>query len=128
MFHCPVGVWVIEQRAIISNATVRSPTVCVVWWSCWMSIKYCTESIYLTPVFDVQVYIRTWLIFCLKIPWYRTPNAKTLILLPSSDFNQELGTLAIDSKYIFFDVWMIIQVRDKCRGSIEDTDGERPLN
>ena len=27
MFHCPVGVWVIEQRAIISNATVRSPTV-----------------------------------------------------------------------------------------------------
>ena len=27
MFHCPVGVWVIEQRAIILNATVRSPTV-----------------------------------------------------------------------------------------------------
>ena len=27
MFHCPVGIWVIEQRAIILNATVRSPTV-----------------------------------------------------------------------------------------------------
>ena len=27
MFHCPVGVWVIEQRAIILSATVRSPTV-----------------------------------------------------------------------------------------------------
>ena len=27
MFHCPVGVWVIEQHAIISSATVRSPTV-----------------------------------------------------------------------------------------------------
>ena len=27
MFHCPVGVWVIEQREIILNATVRSPTV-----------------------------------------------------------------------------------------------------
>ena len=27
MFHCPVGVWNIEQRAIISSATVRSPTV-----------------------------------------------------------------------------------------------------
>ena len=63
-----------------------------------------------------------------KNPWYRTPNAKTLILFPSSDFNQELGTLAIDSKYIFFDVWIIIQVRDKCCGSIEDTDGGRPLN
>ena len=28
MFHCPVGVWVIEQHAIILSATVRSPTVC----------------------------------------------------------------------------------------------------
>ena len=27
MFHCPVGVWVIEQRAIMLSATVRSPTV-----------------------------------------------------------------------------------------------------
>ena len=27
MFHCPVGVWVIDQRAIILSATVRSPTV-----------------------------------------------------------------------------------------------------
>ena len=27
MFHCPVEVWVIEQRAIILSATVRSPTV-----------------------------------------------------------------------------------------------------
>ena len=27
MFHCPVGVWVIEQRAIILSATVRTPTV-----------------------------------------------------------------------------------------------------
>ena len=27
MFRCPVGVWVIEQRAIMLNATVRSPTV-----------------------------------------------------------------------------------------------------
>ena len=27
MFHCPVGVWIIEQRAIILSATVRSPTV-----------------------------------------------------------------------------------------------------
>ena len=29
MFHCPVGVWVIEQRAIILSATVRSPTVII---------------------------------------------------------------------------------------------------
>ena len=27
MFHCPVGVWVIGQHAIILSATVRSPTV-----------------------------------------------------------------------------------------------------
>ena len=27
MFHCPVGVGVIEQDAIILSATVRSPTV-----------------------------------------------------------------------------------------------------
>ena len=27
MFHCPVGVWVIEQRAMILSATVRYPTV-----------------------------------------------------------------------------------------------------
>ena len=27
MFYCPVGVWVIEQRAIILSATVRSPIV-----------------------------------------------------------------------------------------------------
>ena len=27
MFHCPEGVWVIEQRAIMYSATVRSPTV-----------------------------------------------------------------------------------------------------
>ena len=27
MFHCPVGVWVIEQHAKILSATVRSPTV-----------------------------------------------------------------------------------------------------
>ena len=27
MFHCLVGVWVIEQRAIMLSATVRSPTV-----------------------------------------------------------------------------------------------------
>ena len=27
MFHCPVGVWVIEQRAIMLSTTVRSPTV-----------------------------------------------------------------------------------------------------
>ena len=27
MFHCPVGVWVIEQYAIILSTTVRSPTV-----------------------------------------------------------------------------------------------------
>ena len=34
MFHCPVGVSVIEQRAIILSATVRSPTVVVVrYWS-----------------------------------------------------------------------------------------------
>ena len=26
-FDCPVGVWVIEQRAIILSVTVRSPTV-----------------------------------------------------------------------------------------------------
>ena len=26
MYHCPVGVWVIEQHAIILSATVRSPT------------------------------------------------------------------------------------------------------
>ena len=26
-FDCPVGVWVIEQRAIMLSATVRSPTV-----------------------------------------------------------------------------------------------------
>ena len=29
MFHCPVGVRVIEQRAIILSVTVRSPTVFV---------------------------------------------------------------------------------------------------
>ena len=27
MFHCPVGVWVIEEHAIILSATVRSPAV-----------------------------------------------------------------------------------------------------
>ena len=27
MFHCPVGVWVIGQHAIILSATVHSPTV-----------------------------------------------------------------------------------------------------
>ena len=27
MYHCPVGIWVIEQHAIILSATVRSPTV-----------------------------------------------------------------------------------------------------
>ena len=27
MFHCPVGSWVIEQNAVILNATVHSPTV-----------------------------------------------------------------------------------------------------
>ena len=27
MFHYPVGVWVIEQRAIMLSAAVRSPTV-----------------------------------------------------------------------------------------------------
>ena len=27
MFHCPVGVWVIEQHAIILSATVRFTTV-----------------------------------------------------------------------------------------------------
>ena len=32
MFHCPVGVWVIEQRAIILSATVRSPTVNALCW------------------------------------------------------------------------------------------------
>ena len=34
MFHCPVGVWVIEQHAIILSATVRSPTViiCLPLW------------------------------------------------------------------------------------------------
>ena len=32
MFHCPVGVWVIEQRAIILTATVRSPTVYMIPW------------------------------------------------------------------------------------------------
>ena len=32
MFRCPVGVWVIEQRAIMLNATVRSPTVKETRW------------------------------------------------------------------------------------------------
>ena len=32
MFHCPVGVWVIEQHAIILSATVRSPTVYIIIW------------------------------------------------------------------------------------------------
>ena len=27
MYHCPVGVWVIKQNAIILSASVRSPTV-----------------------------------------------------------------------------------------------------
>ena len=27
MFHCPMGVWVIEQRAVILIDTVRAPTV-----------------------------------------------------------------------------------------------------
>ena len=31
MFHCPVGVWVIEQHAIILSATVRPPTVMRHW-------------------------------------------------------------------------------------------------
>ena len=30
MFHCPVGVWVIEQRAIMLSVTVRSPTVVLI--------------------------------------------------------------------------------------------------
>ena len=29
MFHCLVGVWVIEQHAIILSATVRPPTLLV---------------------------------------------------------------------------------------------------
>ena len=32
MFHCPVGVWIIEQRAIMLSATVRSPTVYKASW------------------------------------------------------------------------------------------------
>ena len=27
MFHCPVGVWVIEPHALMVSATVRSPTL-----------------------------------------------------------------------------------------------------
>ena len=33
MFHCPVGVWVIEQHAIILSATVRSPAVYMGLWT-----------------------------------------------------------------------------------------------
>ena len=32
MHHCPVGVWVIEQRAIILSGTVRAPTVILKPW------------------------------------------------------------------------------------------------
>ena len=42
MFHCPVGVWVIEQRAIILSATVRSHTVYKVrncYWGVQHNIK-----------------------------------------------------------------------------------------
>ena len=38
MFHCPVGVWVIEQHAIILRATVRSPTVYL--YQCWYTANW----------------------------------------------------------------------------------------
>ena len=45
MFHCPLGVWVIEQRAIILSATVRSPTVIFkpwVWTQFDALVVYCS--------------------------------------------------------------------------------------
>ena len=41
MFHCPVGVWVIEQHAIILSATVRSPTVKCVLIKFEIESKFC---------------------------------------------------------------------------------------
>ena len=41
MFHCPMGVWVIEQRAIILSATVRSPTVHLEGdWSAFLAVRF----------------------------------------------------------------------------------------
>ena len=40
MFHCPVGVWVIEQRAIIVSATVRSPTVRIQVYTFPITLKF----------------------------------------------------------------------------------------
>ena len=42
MFHCPVEVWVIEQRAIILSATVRSPTV---WFSPKMEPYFFVDAV-----------------------------------------------------------------------------------
>ena len=47
MFHCPVGVCVIEQRAIILSATVRSPTVLIqvpLYIDNFMSHKTCDRE------------------------------------------------------------------------------------
>ena len=80
MFHCPVGVWVIEQHAMILNATVRSPTVslqskqmvcgrrlvlCQRWISsiiiCWME-RYpsITKTILRPTLFQCRALARCW--------------------------------------------------------------------
>ena len=62
-FDCPVGVWVIEQRAIILSATVRSPTVII--HECYFKAKYFVENMIALVV--------------VKQPWrmwvYRSPES-----------------------------------------------------
>ena len=57
MFHCPVGVWVIEQRAIILSATVRSPTVWLLTVDCivYSDIVNTFKSSYLHSILPIAI-------------------------------------------------------------------------
>ena len=68
MFHCPVGVWVIEQRAIILSATVRSPTVlAMIFKSPFINFSHIQGNKVLLDT-DIWLLMESW--FLLSEPFY----------------------------------------------------------
>ena len=87
MFHCPVGVWIIEQHAMILCGTVPFPTVIVVlskwsvcgirfriytrWWHIIFVVIYLVMELY-GMILDFQVDVSPYLGVNQWNGWYFT--------------------------------------------------------
>ena len=102
MFHCPVGVWVIEQHAIILSATVRSPTVCLLY-----SNIHITDYFHQNPFENILRNITPSFLLQYVIPDYCSLITNTSLTQVISNLREMEGNCCPSSMlvYIRISVW-----------------------